>query len=135
LNLLRYLDLRYLDLAKFVSLLQKKAIHFTRGNKFKDPFEGSYPLSAVNVFGGDSRVVIAVKNGKNLSPFHVGTTATLNQMRFGGYIHPIANQCIAIKTKWKKLKTVLGGQVNYLTCVKYIDFVKDDAEIITPFNV
>lgn len=44
---------RYLDVAKFVSLLQTQAIHFPRGDQFEDPFEGSYPLNAIDVFEGD----------------------------------------------------------------------------------
>lgn len=41
---------KYFDLAKFTFLLQKQALHFCRGDKFDDPFEGSYPLSAIDVF-------------------------------------------------------------------------------------
>jgi len=33
---------RYMDFTKFVSLLEKKSLYFTRADKFDDPFEGSY---------------------------------------------------------------------------------------------
>ncbi len=36
---------RYLDLAKFVALLETKAIHFCRGDQFEDQLEGSYPVN------------------------------------------------------------------------------------------
>ena len=42
---------KYMDLAKFTALLQKESLHFCRGDKFADPFEGSYPLSAIDAFG------------------------------------------------------------------------------------
>jgi hypothetical protein len=34
---------RYMDFTKFVSLIARSALHFTRGDKFDDQFEGSYP--------------------------------------------------------------------------------------------
>ena len=34
---------RYMDFTKFVSLLESRSLHFTRTDKFVDPFEGSYP--------------------------------------------------------------------------------------------
>ena len=38
---------RYLDFTKFVSLLDKSALFFTRADRLNDPFEGSY--SKVNI--------------------------------------------------------------------------------------
>ncbi|TBF85827.1 hypothetical protein [Rhizobium leguminosarum] len=38
---------RYMDLAKFISLLQKKSLYFTRADKFEDQFEGSWPVPNV----------------------------------------------------------------------------------------
>ena len=35
---------RYVDLSKFVSLLQSRALYFCRSDRFEDPFEGSYPI-------------------------------------------------------------------------------------------
>ena len=37
---------RYMDLAKFVSLLEKRALFFNRSDLFDDRFEGSYPAGA-----------------------------------------------------------------------------------------
>ena len=34
---------KYLDFAKFVSLLQRRELHFARTDKLGDPFEGTYP--------------------------------------------------------------------------------------------
>lgn len=38
---------RYMDFTKFVSLLEKRALFFTRVDKLGDPFEGSYPLANI----------------------------------------------------------------------------------------
>lgn len=34
---------KYLDFTKFVSLLDRRALHFSRTDKLGDPFEGTYP--------------------------------------------------------------------------------------------
>jgi hypothetical protein len=35
---------RYMSLEKFLDLLEKKELHFARGDKFEDPFEGSFTV-------------------------------------------------------------------------------------------
>lgn len=38
---------RYLDYTKFVDLLSTSELHFSRADRFNDPFEGSYPIPNV----------------------------------------------------------------------------------------
>lgn len=38
---------RYLDLTKFLSLIDRRALYFCRADKLDDPFEGSYPRANV----------------------------------------------------------------------------------------
>src|SRR5216684_1015225 len=38
---------RYMDFTKFVSLLDKKALYFTRSDKFDDKFEGAIPKPTI----------------------------------------------------------------------------------------
>lgn len=40
---------RYLDFTKFVSLLDHKALFFTRADKFDDPFEGIYSKANIEL--------------------------------------------------------------------------------------
>jgi len=40
---------RYMDFTKFVSLLDKKALFFTRADKLGDPFEGSHPKANITL--------------------------------------------------------------------------------------
>ena len=44
---------RYMDFTKFVSLLEKQALFFTRADKLGDPFEGYWPLSVSDASGVD----------------------------------------------------------------------------------
>jgi hypothetical protein len=126
--------LRYLDLAKFVSLLQTRAIHFTRIDQFKDQYEGSYPLSDVDVFGGDSSGYSS-EQWKKFVAVSCWYHSDIESDAMWRLYTSDDSQGIAIKTTWDKLKAALGEQVNCLTRVKYIDFVKDKAEIIHPFTV
>lgn len=40
---------RYMDFTKFVSMLAKKALYFSRVDQFEDPFEASYPVSTIQL--------------------------------------------------------------------------------------
>jgi len=124
--------LRYLDLAKFVSLLQTRAIHFTRGDQFEDPFEGSYPLSAIDVFKGDNSgySTKAWKKFVAVSCWYNSDIESDAMWR----LYTSHKQGIAIKTTWTKLDAAVKDHA-YLTSVKYIDFEKDRANICIPSDV
>jgi hypothetical protein len=123
---------RYLDLAKFVSLLQTRAIHFPRGDQFEDPFEGSYPLSAINIFEGDSSGYSAEewKQFVAVSCWHHSDNESDAMWR----LYTSHKQGIAIKTTLTKLKAAVEDHA-YLTPIKYIDFVKDRANACIPSDV
>lgn len=53
---------RYMDLAKYVSLLQTRALHFARADRLGDPFEGSVPY--LNSEEGAKRIVDALAAAK-----------------------------------------------------------------------
>ena len=40
---------RYLDLAKYMHLLETASLHFTRADRLGDPFEGSYSRPTIDV--------------------------------------------------------------------------------------
>lgn len=44
---------RYVSLAKYLSLLDRRALHFTRADKLGDPFEGSLPKGHFEALLGD----------------------------------------------------------------------------------
>jgi hypothetical protein len=124
--------LRYLDLAKFVSLLQTRAIHFTRGDQFEDPFEGSYPISAIDVFEGGSSGYSAEAWEKFVAVSCWYRSDIESDAMWELYTSH--KQGIAIKTTWTKLNAAVKDH-GYLTSVKYIDFVNDLANINIPSDV
>ena len=123
---------KYLDLAKFTSLLQKRELHFCRGDKFDDPLEGSYPLSALDVFQGGSNGYSAEAWRKfvAVSCWHSSDIESDAMWR----LYTANKQGVAITTTWEKLESAVQGHA-YLMGVKYIDFIKDHAQIDIPSDV
>ena len=123
---------KYLDLAKFTSLLQKRELHFCRGDKFDDPLEGSYPLSALDVFQGGSNGYGAEAWRKfvAVSCWHNSNDESDAMWR----LYTANKQGVAIRTTWKKLDSAVQSHA-YLKKVEYIDFIKDHAQIDIPSDV
>ena len=123
---------KYFDLAKFTSLLQNESLHFCRGDKFTDPFEGSYPLSALDAFDSDSSGYNAEawKKFVAISCWHDSDTESDAMWQ----LYTAKKQGVAIITTREKLESAIGNQA-YLKSVEYIDFIKDQAEIHIPSDV
>jgi hypothetical protein len=41
---------RYMDLAKFLSLLESRSLHFPRADQFQDPYEGAWSRAGIRLF-------------------------------------------------------------------------------------
>jgi hypothetical protein len=123
---------KYLDLAKFIALLQKESLHFCRGDKFADPFEGSYPLSALDAFesGSSGYSAEAWKKFVAVTCWHNSDTESDAMWR----LYTSNKQGVVIKTTWKKLESAIEDHA-YLKSVEYIDFIKDNAKIHIPSDV
>lgn len=123
---------KYLDLAKFTALLQKESLHFCRGDKFADPFEGSYPLSVLDAFdsGSSGYSAEAWKKFVAVSCWH----DSYNESDAMWQLYTENKQGVAIKTTWEKLESAIEDHA-YLQSVEYIDFIKDHAEIYIPSDV
>ena len=119
---------RYLDVAKFVSLLQTQSIHFPRGDQFEDPFEGSYPLSSIDVFEGNDGGYSA-EEWKKFAAVSCWYKSDIESDAMWK-LYTSHKQGIAIKTTWDKLAAAVQGHA-YVTSVKYIDFVKGKATYLS----
>lgn len=129
---------RYMDFTKFVSLLDKSAIFFSRSDKLGDPFEGSY--SRANI---EQRPTVYGKSGKapkelleGLSKiFQIFPRFTLiNSWHLSDYesdalwkLYLKSNEGIAIQSTFKKLKDSLKDKEHsiHIGKVKYLDYKRD----------
>ncbi len=137
---------RYMDLAKFVSMLDKKALFFSRADKLGDPFEGSYPKANVKlrktelqqaVKGGALSPDFPVDNidaymGNNLRKFLESASVScwcLSEDESAALwrLYIKSDQGMAIQSTFKRLKDCLEGDTPgvFLGKVKYIDYEKD----------
>jgi hypothetical protein len=137
---------RYIDFTKFVSLLDKSALFFTRADRLGDPFEGSYPRANVKL-----RPELYKEMPQNilehLSQFYkifVKYTA-INCWYLSEYesaamwkLHLKSDEGIAIQSTFDLLKTSLKNDNHHVFIgkVKYIDFEKDwmpEGNMLYPF--
>ena len=123
---------KYMDLAKFTAILQKGSLHFCRGDKFADPFEGSYPLSSLEAFNNGSNGCSAEAWRKFVAVtcWHDSDTESAAMWR----LYTENKQGVVIKTTWEKLERAIGCHA-YLKSVDYIDFIRDDVNILVPSDL
>jgi len=126
---------RYMDFTKFVSLLDKSALFFTRADRLGDPFEGSYSRANIKLRPEVYKGKIPLDKLENLSQFHkilVKHTA-INCWHLSEHesamwnLYLKSNKGIAIQSTFDLLKTSLKDENHdvFIGRVKYIDFEKD----------
>ncbi len=125
---------RYLDIAKFIHLLSTKTLHFTRMDQFKDKFEGSYPLKNISDWDKDYPEVGDFKNFRKficVSCWYKSDRESTAMWE----IYGANGQGVAICSSEEKLNESLRWKTTIPCEVQYIDFIKDKADIINPFDV
>jgi len=127
---------RYIDFTKFVSLLDKSALFFTRADRLGDPFEGSYSRANIKLRPEVYKKKIPLDKLENLSQFYkilIKYTA-INCWHLSEYEFPTmwnlylkSNEGIAIQSTFDLLKTSLKDENHDVLIgkVEYIDFEKD----------
>ena len=126
---------RYIAFAKFVSLLDKSALFFTRADRLGDSFEGSYSRANIKlrpeVYKDMPPPVL--ENISKFSKILIKHTA-INCWHLSEYesvamwnLYLKSNEGIAIQSTFDLLRTSLKDEIHtvYIGKVKYIDFEKD----------
>ena len=122
---------RYMDLAKFLMILEKKSLFFSRADKFSDRFEGSYTKKSI-----ESRQYFKEPTDDELRQI----SEIYNNFRKNTYIncwhqnqfeseamwniYSQSNEAIAIQTTIGKIKKAIDLEGNNITLkkVEYIDY-------------
>lgn len=146
---------RYLSLAKFISILEDKALYFTRSDRFKDPLDGRY------LPGKDPRGTYILAEDK--AKFQNGEEKTIKKVG-GQPVRDLADSqrpsilinCwqinenessvmwnslksddgIAIQSSLHKLEKALKGQPNtIIRPVKYLDYDVEEPPSTNLFDV
>lgn len=137
---------RYVDFTKLVSMLSTKALHFTRIDTFKDPFEGSASVPSLRLVHG--WYLRMIEKEKGLLPQNVTTSEQLvdaqllaaeqarkntavNCWHLNRYesaamwsLYLKSDEGIAIRSTYEKLKNSFSKaeETIYVGQVKYIDY-------------
>ncbi len=128
---------RYMDFTKFVSLLDKSALFFTRVDKLGDPFEGSCPEKVIKFW--EKKVGVEYQWGfyEHLNKFTAVNCWHLNEYESAAMwkMYLKSNEGIAVQSTFKRLKDSLRDKEHdiFLGKVKYINYSKlvDPVEVFT----
>jgi hypothetical protein len=154
---------QYMSFAKFVSLLNTKSLYFTRADKFKDNFEGSYPARDVQEREQLANQLIATmkipksqhgtiralverdreknpKINKNLRKYILINCWHMNEHESHAMwrLYPKSDEGLCIRSTYKKIKDCLSKIPDdvFIGQVKYIDHSKgalDSGNKLSPF--
>jgi len=137
----RYTKLwRYMDFAKFLSMLEDSAVFFSRSDMFEDPYEGAIPEGNATlrnfVKSKSSKDVVipqkvADKEKIMISCWHMSSYESAAMWKLYGQ----ANEAICITTKYAKLKNQLvkGAQIGLVQYVNYKKAWSPENNIYYPY--
>lgn len=121
---------RYMDFAKFISLIDKRELFFTRADRFEDPFEGSFPKKCTsNNLTTDKSLANHIK----LTSMNFRKHAHINCWHENKYeseamwkLYSQSDRGIAVCSTIGRLKSCIKDARNvYIGKVKYIDYRED----------
>lgn len=132
---------RYLDFTKFVSLIDTSRLFFTRGDKFDDPFEGSWPQLNVEARkvvpddipeDGRKKYFEAMQIIGNVNK-HWPRFVAINCWHANEYesaamwkLYLKSDEGIAIQSTYAKLKkAIIDDETVFIGKVNYIDYEKE----------
>jgi len=139
---------KYMDFTKLVSLIDSRRLHFTRVDKFDDPFEGSWPRINVHArhdipddlpLENSEAFARAMKRLGEINrqwPKHVAINCWhMNEHESAAMwkLYLKSNEGIAVQSRYNKLRdSIIDDETVNLGKVKYLDY---DAESIDAGNL
>lgn len=126
---------KYLDFTKFVSLLEKRALHFARTDKLGDPFEGSYPRRNLRLSQA-SRAELKAIGEINQSSILVDC------WHWSGYeseamwkLYADWERGIAIRTTFRDMReSFTCSEDIFVASIRYIDYETGEMDLSVPLE-
>lgn len=136
---------RYMDLTKFLWMLQKSALYFARADLLGDPFEGHHTKKTIELEeawieslrkrqGGSLDMNLAVqnvramfRNASALKSTHYVNCWHMNDSESAAMwkLYTSHHQSVCVQSNYKLLATLLPDSC-FAGCVKYIDYETDE---------
>lgn len=125
---------RYMDIAKFISMIHTGHLYFPRADTFLDKYEGSIPRGSKNILiDNQKHTPQEMLRRTYMSCWHENE----NESAAMWQLYTLSGQGLAIKSSYSKLAKLLPGTNSekkdsaiYLGKVSYIDYQKEDVKII-----
>lgn len=140
---------RYMDFAKFVSLLDRSALHLARSDTLDDSFEGSVPHEILARRDGPGGTYLGQLFGRHEVERYEGSrrfifincwTMSEHESAAMWPLYVPSRGGVAVRSTYRRLTRALAGEPKplFIGRVRYIDyatepFVHDDANVLTPF--
>ena len=146
---------RYLDFTKFVSLIDRKSLYFTRLDKLGDPFEGSVSKANIDLRSRFMRelakkvprnLLIEIRSAQHVFRRAFRRCAVVNCWHINEFesaamwkLYLKSEEGVAIQSTFKRLaESIAGYEENdvYIGKVKYIDYENDpipESNLFYPF--
>ena len=124
---------RYMDLAKFLSLISEKSLYFCRIDQLDDPYEGAISNANISLRPVVYKDVDSIELSKKLTSINLQmrNNTYVNCWHMNNYeseamwkIFGKIDEAIAIQSTYKELKENLSNEV-YIGMIKYIDYEED----------
>ncbi|KAB2395279.1 MULTISPECIES: DUF2971 domain-containing protein [Bacillus cereus group] len=120
---------RYMDISKFKSLLNQRALFFAKPSAFVDPLEGSYSMWDIEGYRTNGDPILPREYMKKIQDFAGISCWHMNDQESAGMwdLYLNSQDGVAIKTKYGNLVNSVGDLRYRLFAgkVQYIDFNKD----------
>ena len=143
---------RYLTLAKFISLLESRALFFCRSDKLGDPFEGSVPIANAAVRKGRGKELgvsedVAQSFNEKQSEFsaQLRKFVAVNCWHMGEHesaamwsIYGQSGEAVAVQSTYSRFASSIVETKDdvFIGCVKYLDYARQpirEGNMFTPF--
>ena len=124
---------RYSDLGKFLSILDKSALWFSRADKLGDPYEASWLPYLPQETRNDHASDVFRQNRNRMRPFQLDTTGIncwhMNEHQSAAmwHVYVSAGQGVAIQSTFRRLTECFGDCPQFVSVglVNYIDYTSD----------
>lgn len=109
---------RYMDLAKFIGLLDERRLHLTRLDHLDDPFEGT-PVGPDAPSPGEARAHGRVRRAVYVSSWYLGEHESEAMWR----LYCPGGQGVALRTSYARLADTAAAQPDtWVGMVRYLDY-------------
>ncbi len=132
---------RYMDLPKFISLLDEKALYFTRADKFADPFEGSFPRRTVEarheIFKKFNLDPHSWTSGETWRQYVALNCWHMNEHESAAMWNQYGTNGVAIQSTYERLRdSIVDTEKVFIGCVEYLNYSEDhvpEGNLLSPF--